>query len=318
MRTSSLTLLILGGCVGGANLGAQRVVAELDAGPGWVGDAPPPSDLDASTVASADTDAGPLADAGLPLRVRVELPSDACGLCFDLTAELTGEPSADVFVWEDGSSMARRRVCPSGSPRAYTVRAREGAATVQLSPRASTCQADAGTDALLCLANRSFDRTPLLPASFGAAPWVACGALGTGMPQLLDGTAALPPLVPGNSDSSFLALADNDQISQQPCAPVGAGEPRSFRLELAALTTDVVGDATAPALEIWAGTALDCALTERLWTSPTLTREWTRHCVTLQASNALDSLTLRATSAGALPYPGRVFVDHLEPVASCP
>ncbi|MDB4973913.1 MAG: hypothetical protein JWN48_2254 [Myxococcaceae bacterium] len=319
MRASALWLTTMIGCVGGANLGLER--SERAGGSGDAGD---PGD--GAILGPARDDAG----RALAVAILVSDSPDACGSCFQLLAQVMGDVALPSLAWEDGATSATRRVCPLDAPHPYTVVAHDpstgqsATATVQLAGQ-SSCQDAGATGAQLCLQNGSFEAglasLPALPSTFAAPPWLACGMVMAtpNFPQVIE-RGALPMLSfpQPTAGESYLALATNEQVSQQPCASAPVGSRLSLMLDLAVTSSSVVVDASAPVLELWAGLALDCSQRTRLWTSPVLGPGFASYCATFEVQQPFDSLTLRASASGALPHPGRVLVDHVLPVAACP
>ena len=316
-----MTLTLLG-CVGGADLGQERVVAAPDA----TVDARDDTEVDAAPSPSHVSDAGLSAHISL-----IETPT-TCGGCFRLSAAGTDPQVSYTFSWDDGSTSDSRRVCPTSDSPPYSVTLRDpstmasASATFDLSALPNLCSADAGVGAPvipLCLYNGSFEQAqsgigPLLSSNLGAAPWQVCGTA-PNFPQLVDvNMAALFMLPQPTEGKSYLSLSNGNQVSEALCAPITAGTSFGFRLDLAHGRAAAQNDSSEAVLELWGGPVAACAPAELLWSSPApLTSSWQPFCATVRPQQALTTITLRANSSGSLPSPYEILVDHLRAVASC-
>lgn len=264
-----------------------------------------------------------------------------CGRCFALRAEGSGGTAPYAIEWGDGATGAERTVCVDDAELALTVIARDAAGarspaqSIQLETSDSGCPpptvpAQPAPDAGLCLKNPSLEGTPApnlgQDQAFDAAPWSACinsaspPAMQPNTPDIGNETVAPLPVPSPSDGDTFLALGEGEQVSQALCSELAGGEAVHLALDLQSY--DISGGAVPSNeqvfLEIWGGLAPDCSQRELLWASPALTAGWSRFCATLQPTSFTTQLTLRASSDMTSLMPAYLFVDNLEPVASCP
>jgi hypothetical protein len=274
--------------------------------------------------------------------VVVHLTPLDCGRCFTLRAEGSGGTPPYVIEWGDGAQGAERKVCvddSAGLALSVVARdaadARSAAQSIQLEATDGGCPlptvpARPAPSAGLCLKNPSLEGTPApnlgQDQAFDAAPWSACidsaspPAMQPNTPDIGNESIAVTPVPPPTDGNTYLALGEGEQVSQALCGELQAGTAVSLALDLQSF--DISGGAVPSTeqvfLEIWGGLAADCSQRERLWASPGLAMGWKRYCVTLQPTAYTTQLTLRATSDMSSLMPGYLFVDNLQPVASCP
>jgi hypothetical protein len=281
-----------------------------------------------------------------PLNTRIEkdgvtvtIVTLACaGECADVVAVATGGHPPYSFEWEDGSTSAARRVCPTADT-SYRVSATDTGipggevpvppktASAALTADVLDCPPDGGVpdggSGTLCLTNPSFEGTPGICEVVGvsAAPWQNCDV--PGCPDIWDERQSwngAPPGGPRATDGlTYLELFATNTIivaresaGQELCAPLTAGTRYSFTLDLSFRPEGSSAQA-AGGLEVW-GAAARCGEEQLLWRSPPATRDWQTHCVSFVADRELRHLKLRAAAG----YPGMtgVFVDNIA-VASC-
>lgn len=297
-------------------------VAALDGGPGR-----------APLAASADSGAG----ASEGVEVQLVVKSVDCGTCFELSAGATGGAPPYDYDWEDGSQGHMRRVCVDAAGRMVSVVARDAnglrsdvyVTQLEVDPTGSSgCLADVAPEPL-CLMNPSFEGTPGFNdgQTFDAVPWSTCTdpSLGstvdntpdianeTVQPQI--GVAPAP-----THGKTYVALGAGEQVSQALCEPLTPGSPRGLWLDLTRvpLPAGVSNEAEGLYLEIWGGLAAQCSQAELLWSSPILEVGWMSHCASLEPSQYMDQITLRATTAMTNLSLNYLAVDKLVPVGACP
>jgi hypothetical protein len=262
--------------------------------------------------------------------------------CVDVTAVASGGQTPFAYRWDDGSTEASRRLCPTQSAQFKVTATEASAAGVEFPapPRSavatlvvdvSACQ-DAGDDAgpppksgSLCFENGSFEGTPsaalVWTASpsglFDAKPWEDCDSSSPdssrSTPDIFDQASDLN--VPAPSDGKtylhFGAFSQmRELVTQHLCSPLRAGVLYKLRLDLATQPDYDPGQ-----LEIY-GSAGDCERGELLWTSEILASGWQTYCVTLAPKNDADYLTL--SPIGPQQSGAFVLVDHLVAVDGCP
>jgi hypothetical protein len=285
-----------------------------------------------------EDDAGMSGTAGPRVSIAVAVRAIDCGACFELLAAGAGGTPPYDFTWSDGSTAALRNVCVAAGSL-FSVVARDAAGS-RSEPHVIelTSAKDAGcaepvppTDAArpaetLCLDNPSFEGTPAIsfgdPMVFDADPWSLCSNnLGVmNAPDIgnaeISQTATAPDPVDGNT---YLALGEQEQVSQELCGEVTGDVPLYLEIDLARIAVgEVVPGAEQIFLEIWGGLSADCSQRELLWASRALTADWQRFCVALRPRSFTTQLTLRGGSDMASNSLGHVLVDNLRPVDSCP
>jgi hypothetical protein len=249
--------------------------------------------------------------------------------CLELLGEGRGGRAPYTFEWDNGSRDARRVFCPDGADNSVslTVRDADHLPSAPYVMQLETNDAGCPPAPSLCLQNRSFEGTPAvntgLPTSFDATPWSVCTNPSTGnTPEVLnESISAVVTIIPKASHGkTYLALLENEQVSQKLCQAIPGGSSVSLKLDLSRinLAMGVVPDTEPVFLEIWGGIAADCSQRELLWATPPLTDGWKTHCITLRPQQFTDNLTLRGRSDESLPTMGYVIVDNLVPVDHCP
>lgn len=282
-----------------------------------------------------------------PTEMTIRVLTIACaGDCADVRAVARGGNPPYAYVWDDGSTDAKRHVCLDAGTE-LTVDATDTAIVGEFAREARTahasvtanvlqCNQDAGVPAGICVDNPSFEGTPImnLPV-FDAPPWGGCGdrnvdfpgslstpdildantlGFGTGLPAPTDGTTYF-----GLGMYTLLSASlQHEYVSGALCAPLEAGHSYAFEIDLASLPLPIsAAPARGPAQLAVYGSATDCAREELLWKSPVVGTDWTTVCATLTPSKDASFLTLEPT--GTEPTEGAyLLVDNLIPVESCP
>lgn len=274
-------------------------------------------------------------DAALEAHVEVAItlrPQGTCGGCFEARAQGTGGRPPYVYEWEDGSREATRVVCPSQGRMRLSVTARDADKVSSAAHTTELEVEDAGCPVppLLCLNNLSLEGTPAVNTgaadAFDLEHWLTCtdppSQLPVNTPEVLNATLERDPWVlPDPTDgSTYLGMAEGEQVSQPLCEPLQPGSQFFLKLDLARLYVgaNVVPDTERPFLEIWGGLAADCSARQLLWASPLLGLEFQTFCAELKPDQYLDNLVLRARSDNSLPSISYLLVDNLVPVTSCP
>lgn len=274
-------------------------------------------------------DAGPNRDAGEKLVVALSVSHVSCG-CVELTASASGGREPYEYHWADGTVAARRKLCGAQASTALSVYALD--ADGAQSSKAQLGLADAGCPPppeppLLCLENGSFEGTPAanigLVNSFDAVPWSVCtNPSVVNTPDVANDTvkqmvATVPKPTHG---TTFLALGENEQVSQKLCEPIAGSETRSFTIDLSRVNigAGVVPETERVFLEVWGGIAADCSQRELLWASDALDVGWKTHCITIAPRAFMDQLTLRTNADKTQLAPVYLLADQLLPVKSCP
>lgn len=273
------------------------------------------------------------------LGLAITVQSVDCGACFRVSVVGVGGQPPYAFEWEDQSRAAERQVCVTGTAAsvelkvvaqdATSARSREYVAHLE-------SDADAGCAPplpdppvpKLCLKNGSLEGTPTpnwgQPQSFDAPPWTACTnpVVATNTPDIGNDTIdQMVAVVPKPTDGlTYLALGEDEQVSQTLCEAVPAGSELHMALDLSRINLGegVVPETEAVFLEIWGGIAADCSQRELLWASGPLQVGWERRCATLMPHNYMDQLTLRANSDKTQLSPAYLIVDNMVPQSECP
>lgn len=293
----------------------------------------PPS----TRVMAADASVAAATDNGAPTpTVELTVKSIDCGTCFELTANGFGGTPPYSYEWDDGSISNSRLLCLQSRESAVSViavdaagsRSIAGVLTLQPTTENTDCSEDL-TPALLCLRNRSFEGTAAINTgqSFDATPWSDCvdattaAAAGmnltTNTPDIasdaLDPVTGIAP--PPTDGITYLAMTAGEQASQPLCEVLPAHATTSLRLD--AMRFDLVGPELY--LQIWGSDSSSCTRRQLLWTSPALQTTWQNYCVTLDANDAIDQLTLRADAPMPVPMLMTTYlaVDNIVPVKSC-
>jgi hypothetical protein len=278
--------------------------------------------------------------------VRVTIVTVACaGDCATVEAVGTGGRPPYSFGWEDGSTVAQRRVCPSEGAT-YRVTVTDTGTSGEFARPPQKAEASVTGEVLACpdagsgpcVTNPSFEGTPQGPGfwSFMDPGWLSCPPA-TGTPEVLDpsvtGVTASGMAPPVASDGrTYVGLLDNKgvastYVAQDLCGVLPAHHPQSFRVDAARLpalpASFFSSSATDGFLQVWGGTS-GCAAGDRtaggelLWTSPDLGTSWGTYCVTVTPSADVTSLAFRALADYSVDTATEVLVDHIVPVASCP
>jgi hypothetical protein len=324
MRPPLLAMLLLAAGCGSVRLGQEPADPESDA----------ETDIDAVGVSDAKV-------AELRVVVTVRVPEADCDPCLDVTAEGALGTPPYTFEWEDGEKVATRHLCAPLAPGALTVTARDAAgrsssphvlrldlpaeACVDAGARAQVDASAAAAAPLLCLQNPSFEGTPAINTggAFMAPPWSDCtnpSRYNTPEIASMAGAQLLIPFPAPTDGQTYLRLREGTQASQALCAPIRAGEKRSFRIDAQKLDLHNVsfGDSELAFLSIWGAQSASCTVDEQLWISPKLSVAWQTFCVTLTPREDMDQLTLKAVSDETAATSTYLFADHIVPVASCP
>ncbi|HET6338694.1 MAG TPA: hypothetical protein VFG30_35990 [Polyangiales bacterium] len=170
-------------------------------------------------------------------------------------------------------------------------------------------------DQTLCLAQPSFEiaipAAVLAGVAYTQAPWSACftlqdvtysAPLFVNEETLVDttgaGTNMANVLSPANDGSTYLYLDTNfggngQTTSQTLCDSLLAGRTYAFAVDLLTRAEDRGMPLPPGKLEVYASPD-GCSLNEGLlWSSPSLTPTWTRHCVRFTPSRDSKNLLLR-------------------------
>ena len=275
------------------------------------------------------------------LRVSVK-PVD-CGVCFELQAIPSGGQPPYVFEWSDGSPAVQRKVCVDTDDVVLSVSVRDASGTrstpqtIRLEALAdascpTTTPPSAATPPLLCIKNPSFEGNPVVnvgqTGGFDGNGWSDCvnAAMSTSTPNVPSiGNKSVAPVsgatVPDPTNgSTYLGLAEGQQVSQTLCAPLD--RDASFSVELDLTRVDVgdgtVAESEAAFLELWGGLSVDCSQRELLWASPVLQVGWHHYCLSFHPQSYMDQITLRANTDMSQATLAFLAVDNLKPVDACP
>jgi hypothetical protein len=270
--------------------------------------------------------------------MKVTVVAVSCaGDCVEVQAVAEGGHPPYHYTWSDGSTDAKRSICPDRAMRyevsasdtgidspefPYTAQRTSAAVDAQL----LTCDKQPPVQGALCVQNGSFEGTPGISeyiGGFQAGSWTSCEFGGT--PDTWDEKQSWggpPGGLPPSAGNTYLEIYDvktfihvSETVGQPLCAALVAGKRYSFKLDLAFRTAgSYSGNALGGALEVWAAKAA-CGKDQLLWTSPRVSEDWQTHCVTFLAEQDFGYIQLRP----AADYPGAtaVFVDNIVPVASC-
>ena len=271
--------------------------------------------------------------------VQLAVKSVACGRCFVLVASGSGGSPPYSYEWEDGSSSRERRVCAGVEGFVVSIIAIDAAAArsvdyvahFQADAEAGLgCEdSDAGAGnegAVLCLANPSFEGSPAINTgqTFDAAPWTSCtdasAANTNNTPDIanatLDPVMGLPPTA--TDGATYLTLNGGEQTAQKLCRALTPLSKVSLELDAVHFGFGNGAGNREMVLQVWGGLAADCSSRQLLWASGALDTAWTRFCVTLEPTQYMDQLILRAET----PTPGLganfAAVDNLHPIDACP
>lgn len=329
-------LLLLVGC-GPVLLGEEESMASGGAGAGGgVGG----GHAGASGATPGMSDASVAEPSFPPPSVVVRIKALDCGACFELLAQGLGGLPPYAFEWADGSRDELRSVCVDGAGAILSVVATDASGApsepyvvhldhaVDASCPDPVEQPDASVPTeVLCVENPSFEGTPAIsfgdPMVFDADPWSLCSnrADFLNAPDIGNETVAVTPNVLSPSDgSTYLALGELEQVSQELCEPITGDVPLHFEIDLARADLGEVPASTEQVfVEIWGGLSVDCSQRELLWVSRALDVGWQHYCVTLRPRSYMTQLTLRGgsdmTSSSTLSH---ALVDNMRPVGSCP
>ena len=263
-------------------------------------------------------------------RVAIEKVALTCSAnCVDLEAVTTGGAPPYAFFWDDGTTSAARRVCPT-STTVYrvSVTAPNGVggvvetASAQLTVEVPPCPRDAGVDAppssgnSICLKNPSLEGTP----PFGPLPdWDFC-----------QGTADLGPgyskLMPTNGETyagllTITGATTLRVLQGNPCSPLRAGHSVPFSIDLT--MSSAFGPFGSAFLQVWGATA-SCAPDELLWASPLIDQfdQWNTYCGVLAPSKDYAYLIVAAstTNGGTMAQTasgGYLLLDNIGSTGTC-
>lgn len=259
--------------------------------------------------------------------LEIEIITLQCaGDCAEVEAVARGGNPPYTFAWNDGSTDALRRLCPTAATT-FEVTATDTAieadefryeaqtATAELSATVLDCATDAGVPADLdCfLENPSFEGTPAVGlGDLGAAlpHWSVCWATPDVNPSFSN--------LPASDGSTYLGAVGNESSANFSesagaafCTPLQAAQPVSFTVDIA--MSSYIGGAGA--LELWGG-ATPCSKDELLWTSPVITEtdQWRTFCGTLTPSQDFPYLVLWPVAGIGGAY---VLTDNFRPAVSC-
>lgn len=274
-------------------------------------------------------DGGPSQDARKAFSVALNVNSTSCG-CVELTATASGGKEPFEYHWADGTIAGKRKLCVAQASAAFSVYALD--ATGARSSTAMLELSDAGCPPLpepplLCLENGSFEGTPVanigLVNAFDAMPWNVCTNPSiVNTPDIAnDSIKQMVAMVPKPTHGvTFLALGENEQVSQKLCASISGSETRSFTIDLSRINigSGVVPETERVFLEVWGGVAADCSQRELLWASEPLDVGWKTHCITIAPHAFMDQITLRTNADKSQLAPAYLIADQLVPVKSCP
>jgi hypothetical protein len=306
MRSPPLALILLVGC-GSVRLGEEEPQDQQD--------------VDASSTLDAEV-------SDLQAVITVSVPDAGCASCMELSATGTGGAAPYRFEWEDGSALARRRVCADSNSSdrliltVYDAAGHSSSRELRLELPARSC-VDASVPKL-CVSNGSFEGTPAVNTAgvFDALPWSDCTQPSRpNFPHVLNDTVQqwvteIPDPTEGNT---FLGLQESNQTSQPLCAPVMPGERRYFEFDARELDiSNATGNnAEQTFLAVYGARSADCTTTDLLWVSPPLGLDWRRYCVELRPQSYMDRLVLQAITDQSSLAVSFLLVDNLVPVASC-
>jgi len=283
----------------------------------------------------------------------IEIVTLQCaGECADVVAVASGGHPPYSFEWaDDGSTDPRRRVCPNDTTT-FHVTATDTAvvveelgrdamsATAEVTARVLDCT-DAGTppEGELCFVNPSLEGEPVLNETgeaWSSERWDSCTGPGRVLNTASIWSAAttspsqeVPSPAPADGETYVRLTAcsapgcfqpflgeGTDLISQELCAPLLAGEPYSFELDIA--SPDAIGSSwgnVRAALALWIGSDSSCSQDQLVWSSPVAAPGWQTHCVTFTPTADASRLTFGVHEPNGLHF---VYVDNLVPVAACP
>jgi hypothetical protein len=259
-------------------------------------------------------------------QLTIEVLTVACrGDCADVEAVAHGGNPPYSYVWEDGSSDAKRHVClvangtlkvnatdtaikvPEFDYQAHT-------ATDEISTIVLGCGPDAGvptSNSMFCLNNPSLEGTPGLGEQGLKLPgWSICSVT----PDVNPSVTAFAP----SDGSTYLGvIGATTDIAESAgaafCLPLQAAAPIHFSVDLA--VSSFLG---SPAqLQLWGGTT-SCDKGELLWTSPTITDvdKWHTFCGTLTPSHS-DSYLMVWPAPMAAVGGSYVLIDNFKATDHC-
>lgn len=273
--------------------------------------------------------------------VSVTLITVSCsGECSDVQAVASGGYPPYKFVWEDGSTSATRKLCPTehttfrvtatdtGITSAEFAQAPE-AVTAQIETQLEDCRdnANADDDPEQCVADLAFEgdgaatETGIVTAP---SPWMMCPSDGE-MPSLYGPSVPLenftslflqpgaPPLPVASEGDFFLIMSPHQAVSTSLCSPLRAGKPYSVKFDLASRWPDV------PVQLAFQGSSASCSKeVTTLWTSPTAPAKWQTFCATFTPDRDYTQLTVAfVTGDDDNATKKTLFVDNMAPVTSC-
>ncbi|MFT3921862.1 MAG: hypothetical protein QM778_04950 [Myxococcales bacterium] len=275
-------------------------------------------------------------------KMTIEVITLACtGDCADIEAVAKGGNAPYTFLWEDGSTSAKRHVCLDASAKLSVSATDTAIEGIELGRPAETASTEVAAEVLrcggpaaeLCLSNPSFEGVPGVNTSAGA---VAPGTPGASAGVTFDAAAwqecSFSPDIwdehqswsgsqgaPAASDGAtylvvYNVLGNRESVGAKLCSPLMPGKSYSFQFDLAFRTQGAFFGASAGAAEIWVG-GQACGQDQLVATSAVATSDWQTSCVTFTAKEAFDHIRFAAAPGGGI---AGVFVDNIQPVEGCP
>jgi len=267
--------------------------------------------------------------------VAVNLVTLSCtGDCATVQAVGLGGDPPYTYVWENGSTSAVRRVCPTADTD-YSVKVTDTGGAGEIPRPPQTASASVTADVLACpdgglrdaaspvlstdgcvggFVNPSFEGIPRtnVGAAWDVAGWTECPS---GANEVYLANQSLGPSYPAPVAGQTYGVIQVDDIkvtvvgfSQQFCAPPAAGT--SFRFDAMVLMPDPPGSV---GLWVVSGPAA-CDLSGTQLVDTNLTTSWKTYCFTFdKATPAITFTSAQNTVATAL-----VLIDNIVPVSSCP
>jgi hypothetical protein len=265
--------------------------------------------------------------------IELTIKAVDCGTCFDVSVSGRGGQPPYRYEWEDGSRNDLRHLCVDSGQRTVSAFAEDSAgrrsvvtvASLQADEAAADgCAAVPTSTTPLCAMNLSFEGPAAINTGqvFSAPPWSDCSDAAAGTlsntPDIasdsLDPVTGIAP--PPTDGLTYLAMVAGEQASQQLCDALSAGSITSLQLD--AISFELGGPEVV--LEIWGGDSATCSRRELLWRSSPLPTSWQTYCVTLEPSERMNQITLRADAQVAVSSVMTTYlaVDNIVPVPACP
>ena len=272
--------------------------------------------------------------------VAVKLVTVSCaGDCATVQAVGTGGYPPYTFAWENGSTSAVRRVCPTADTD-YSVRVTDSGGTGELPRPPQTAKASVTADVLACsdagprdaasavpstdgcvggFMNPSVEGTPQTAAggAWDAPGWTQCLLQGTAEAYLAN--QSVGPTYPAPSAGKTYAVipiegvpasGGGEGFSQELCAPAAAGA--SFRFDAMVAMPEPPGAELG--LVVSTGVGVCDQSGPWLFNAP-LTMSWKTYCVTF--AQATPAVTFTFSSNNPVDT-ALLLVDNIVPVSSCP